>query len=245
MLMLPRVLLLSFLLASPVALHGKDIQKEAPVVPAPKVPSKQPEAEKAATKTPTKAVELKKIPAENKVSKSQEKDLCRFILFGTDRMQFVDEKDQVVNTITAPSACKTFVFDFKYKGELSSRVMGHNLIFTEASDKDVVAKEALTRGKKHNYLPSLGPKVIAASQKTLGGAKADFHEEEITVDMSLVDSEKDYVFFCSFPGHSLIMKGSFKKEKIEKKKIEEAVKTKEPTKLVLKSEPPAKKQKTH
>ena len=144
--------------------------------------------------------------------KEKEADSCRIKIFGTDRMQYVDENNKLMSEITVPHTCSFFTLDFHFKGKMSSRIMGHNIVVTNTKDKEAVSKEALSRGKTHNYLPSSGPKVIAASLKTLGGAKEDFSEEEILVDMSKIDSKEKYSFFCSFPGHSLIMNGSFKKE---------------------------------
>lgn len=149
------------------------------------------------------------------VQKETEKQ-CRFTIFGNDRMLFVDEKDKKVNEIKVPYECKTFVLNFAYKGQLSSSIMGHNIVITEEKHKEAVVADALKQGKKSNYLP--GGKVaedfvIAASKHTLGGGKGDFHKEDISVDMSKVDPEKSYTFFCAFRGHAIMMKGSFVREK--------------------------------
>ncbi|MCP4237751.1 MAG: azurin, partial [Aestuariibacter sp.] len=41
--------------------------------------------------------------------------------------------------------------------------------------------------------------------KIIGGGEQD----TVTFDMSKLSSAEDYTFFCSFPGHFAIMKGSF------------------------------------
>lgn len=173
-----------------------------------------------------KALPKKKIKSQIKIEKpkalpkEKKKYECSMLIFGTDRMQFVDSKDKMVREIKVPHSCKKFTFKFSYKGTMSSTIMGHNIIVTEESHRDVVSSNALKQGKKNNYLPdnSVNSHVIAASTKTLGGGAQDFHKEDIIVTMSKVDPNKKYTYFCSFPGHSLMMKGSFKREKAEEKK---------------------------
>lgn len=187
------------------------------------------------TKNSKKAKTQKVSHKTNKVSlekknENHSNDQCFIPIIGTDRMQFVDTQDKVLKQIVVPKSCKEFVLKFSYKGKMSSSIMGHNIIITEEAHKEKVSENALKQGRKNNYLPSqeTSKLIIAASTKTLGGSEQDFQKEDIIVDMSKVDVDKKYVFFCSFPGHSLIMKGSFIKEKSSKKQTTITSSTKPP-----------------
>lgn len=163
--------------------------------------------------------------------KIESKDECSLNIFGNDRMQFVDTADKIINKINVPNTCETFILHFAYKGKLPSSVMGHNIVITEEKNKSTVTADALKQGKKNNYLPAgqvAKDFVIAASKKTLGGAEEDLQTEDITVDMKKVDPEKLYTFFCAFPGHSLMMKGSFIKEKPKSAPLAKKLETQAP-----------------
>ncbi len=146
----------------------------------------------------------------------ESKDECALNIFGNDRMQFVDGNDNMIREIRVPNECKKFILHFAYKGKLPSSIMGHNIVITKKENKSTVTADALKQGKKNNYLPAgqvAKDFVIAASKQTLGGAEEDFSNEKIVVDMEKVDPKITYAFFCAFPGHSLMMTGSFLREK--------------------------------
>ena len=140
---------------------------------------------------------------------------CDFKLFGNDRMQFVDKKKSIVKSITVPRSCSQFTVHFEYDGKMKSNIMGHNWILTEKENKEKVSQNALKSGIKNNYLPdaSMSSLVIAGSTKILGGGEGDFQKEDIVIDMNKIKDNKEYVYFCAFPGHALIMKGVFMREK--------------------------------
>ena len=173
-------------------------------------------------------------PAKTPTQNKEPKDECTLNIFGNDRMQFVDANDKIISKINVPHTCETFILHFAYKGKLPSSVMGHNIVITEEKNKNTVAADALKQGKKNNYLPAeqvAKDFVIAASKKTLGGAEEDEQTEDITVDMKKVDPTKNYTFFCAFPGHSLMMKGSFLREKPKSSPLAKKVESKATTKV--------------
>lgn len=137
--------------------------------------------------------------------------ICQATIYGNDKMQYVDAKGTRLELITAPTVCKQFVVHFKYQGNLPSTVMGHNWILTEERHIQEVSFAAVKQGVAKGYLPSLeDSRVLAASSRLLGGSANDYKEDEITVDMEKMETGKNYAFWCSFPGHINMMRGTFK-----------------------------------
>ena len=201
-------------------------------VPQKKIP------ETKSTAPQKKTPEAKSTASQKKTSKVKTES-CDFKLFGNDRMQFVDEKKTITKKITVPRSCSHFTVHFEYDGKMKSNIMGHNWLLTEKENKEKVSQNALKSGIKNNYLPdaSMSSFLVAGSTKILGGGEGDFHKEDIVIDMSKIKDDKDYVYFCAFPGHALIMKGVFmrakapvKEKKTTSKKRAAPSKTSQPTK---------------
>lgn len=131
------------------------------------------------------------------VSVSAMADDCAVTIAGTDAMQF-DKKEIVIN-----KACKKFTVTLKHTGILAKATMGHNWVLSKTDDMQAVAAEGMAAGLDNNYLKLADPRVIAAS-KLIGGG------ESTTVDVPVSKLVKgtSYSFFCSFPGHYALMKGS-------------------------------------
>ena len=83
--------------------------------------------------------------------------------------------------------------------------MGHNWVLSTTDNAQGIVNEALKAGPDNNYLPPGDARILAAT-KIIGGGETD----TVTIDTSGLSSSQDYTFFCSFPGHFAIMKGSFK-----------------------------------
>lgn len=107
-----------------------------------------------------------------------------------------------VKKIDVPKTCKDFVINMKVNGTMSKAVMGHNIVITKESDKEAVNTDGGTAGAASNYVKAKDTRVIAGS-KVIGGG------EKTTVKFLVkkLNTKDKYVFFCSFPGHSGIMKG--------------------------------------
>ncbi|MGX9694590.1 azurin [Achromobacter anxifer] len=124
---------------------------------------------------------------------------CAIEVDASDQMQF-DKKE-----IDVPKECKSFAVTLKHTGKLPINVMGHNWVLTKASDLQAVAADGMSAGVANGYLKTDDSRVIAAT-KLLGGGQTD----TVNVDVPKLSAGESYAFFCSFPGHSAIMKGSLK-----------------------------------
>ncbi|WP_278403388.1 azurin [Pseudoalteromonas ruthenica] len=124
---------------------------------------------------------------------------CEFTIEGNDAMQFNKKSMEV------PKSCETVKVTLKHTGKIPKKSMGHNWVLTTKGDMQAVASAGMSAGLDNNYLPAGDERIIAATDIIGGG-------EQTTVEFSTKDMSADgeYMFFCSFPGHSALMKGTFK-----------------------------------
>lgn len=122
---------------------------------------------------------------------------CEAVVEGNDAMQF-NTKDIVVD-----KSCKQFKVTLKHVGKLPKTAMGHNWVLTKAADVQAVANDGIPAGPAQNYLKAGDARVIAHT-KLLGGGESD----SVTVPVTKLAAGEGYTFFCSFPGHSALMKGT-------------------------------------
>ena len=125
-------------------------------------------------------------------------DSCNQVIEGNDMLQF-NLKEMVVS-----SSCSDITVTLKHTGAMAANVMGHNWVLTNTADFMPVATAGGGAGLGNNYVPVNDARVIAASAVIGGGA-----ETSVTFSGALLSAGGDYTFFCSFPGHYMIMKGSF------------------------------------
>lgn len=107
-----------------------------------------------------------------------------------------------VKTIDVPKTCKTFAINLKVNGTMAKAVMGHNIVITKEADKEAVVADGGKAGLASNFLKAKDALVIAGSSVIGGGGKTS-----VKFDVKKLNAKDKYVFFCSFPGHSGIMKG--------------------------------------
>jgi azurin len=81
--------------------------------------------------------------------------------------------------------------------------MGHNWVLTATPDFNAVAQAGAAAGAP-NYVPQGDARVLAASAIIGGG-----EETSVTFDISSLAAGGDYTYFCSFPGHYVLMNGKF------------------------------------
>ena len=124
---------------------------------------------------------------------------CAIEIGSNDQMKY--DKD----SITIPAACKEFSVTLKHNGKLPKAAMGHNWVLSRTADMQPVATDAIAAGPAAGYLKANDARVIAAT-KMLGGGESD----TVVVDVSKLKAGEAYSFFCSFPGHSTLMKGTVK-----------------------------------
>ena len=122
---------------------------------------------------------------------------CSQTIEANDQIQFNKKEIKVAKS------CKEFTLTLKHVGMLAANVMGHNWALSKTSDYQALAQAGQGAGPP-NYLPAGDAKVIA-STNTIGGGQ----QTSVKVDMSKVMAGGDYTFFCSFPGHFVLMNGKF------------------------------------
>lgn len=124
-------------------------------------------------------------------------DECDLVIEGTDQMSFSAKK------MSVPASCETVKVTLKHTGSLAKNMMGHNWVLTRTDDMQAIVKAGAAAGLDNNYLPEDDDRVIAATEVIGGGesANVEFSTEGL--------ADEKLTFFCSFPGHSGIMKGRF------------------------------------
>ena len=122
---------------------------------------------------------------------------CTQVIEGNDLLQFN------VPEIRVSADCGEVTIQLRHVGQLAANVMGHNWVLAATADYTPLATAALAAGPPE-YLPSGDPRIIAATGMIGGG-------EEVSVTFSLSELEPggDYTYFCSFPGHYVLMNGKF------------------------------------
>ena len=122
---------------------------------------------------------------------------CKTEIEGSDAMQYN------VGSITVPASCTSFTITLKHTGTMPAAAMGHNVVITKASDMQAVAADGMGAGAADKYVKPGDTRVIAHSDVVGGGESTS-----VSFDVSKIKDGGPYEFFCSFPGHSAIMKGT-------------------------------------
>jgi azurin len=122
---------------------------------------------------------------------------CALTVEGNDMIQFVQKELRVT------SSCKEITVTLKHVGTLAANIMGHNWVLTKTADYMAVAQAGQGAGAP-NYIPA-GDARIIASTNVIGGGQ----ETTVTFATSALQRGADYTFFCTFPGHFVLMNGKF------------------------------------
>ncbi len=118
----------------------------------------------------------------------------------------VDSTDQMsfnTKAVEIDKSCKTFTVNLTHSGSLPKNVMGHNWVLSKEADMQAIATDGLGAGIDKQYLKEGDPRIIAHT-KVIGAGEKD----SVTFDVSKLDPAEKYGFFCSFPGHIGMMKGT-------------------------------------
>ena len=121
---------------------------------------------------------------------------CTVSLKGDDAMKF-DLKEATVS-----ASCATITIELAHTGKLPATAMGHNVVIAKTADMAGVARDAIKAGAAKSYVPDGDARVVAHTKIIGGGEKT-----KITFPGKALTAGGDYSFFCSFPGHSTLMKG--------------------------------------
>lgn len=131
------------------------------------------------------------------VSKVEAATTCAVDIESTDAMQFNTKK------IAISKSCKKFVVNLKHVGEMPKTIMGHNIVISKAADEKAVLADAAKAGAKGGYIKANDPRVLMATSIIGGGEMTT-----ASLKVSQLNTKDKYVFFCSFPGHAFMMKGT-------------------------------------
>ena len=121
---------------------------------------------------------------------------CVVKLKGNDAMQFD------LKTATVSASCPKITIELAHTGKMAAQVMGHNVVVSQTADMAAVNAAGMKAGAAAGYVSKGDAKVIAATPVIGGGAST-----KTSFAGSKLKPGGDYSFFCSFPGHSALMKG--------------------------------------
>ena len=124
---------------------------------------------------------------------------CETVIEGNDAMQFS------LKEITVDKSCEKYTVHLKHVGKLPVAAMGHNWVLTTQEDMQAAATDGMAAGADNGYLKPNDDRVIAHTDMIGGG-----EESSVTFDVSKLSEGQDYAYFCSFPGHWAVMKGTLK-----------------------------------
>ena len=122
---------------------------------------------------------------------------CSTSIEGNDQMQYN------VGSIAVPASCSKFTINLKHAGKMPVAAMGHNVVIAKESDLQGIDADGVPAGVANDYVKAGDARVIAHS-KLVGGGEST----SVSFDTSKIKSGGPFVFFCSFPGHAAMMKGS-------------------------------------
>lgn len=123
---------------------------------------------------------------------------CDLVVSSDDKMTFDTTELKV------PGSCKEVKLTLKHTGTLPVTAMGHNWVLSETSKVRSIANAGMSAGPETSYLKADDERVLAHT-KLIGGGEST----TITFKTDKLTAGTDYTFFCSFPGHSGVMKGKF------------------------------------
>lgn len=124
---------------------------------------------------------------------------CSIDIDGNDAMQFD------IRSIEVPTSCEAFTINLTHSGTLARNVMGHNWVLARKRDVRNIANDGMAAGLEHDYLKPDDDRVIAHTRVIGGGERTS-----VTFAVNQLETQGDYTFFCTFPGHWSVMKGVLK-----------------------------------
>lgn len=122
---------------------------------------------------------------------------CATEIEGTDAMQYN------VGSIVVPASCTEFKITLKHVGQSPVTAMGHNVVIAKAADMQAIDADGIAAGAAANYVKPGDTRVIAHTELVGGGQSTS-----VSFPVSSIQGDGPYAFFCSFPGHSAVMKGT-------------------------------------
>ena len=122
---------------------------------------------------------------------------CAATVDSNDAMQFTTK------SLAVPASCKEFKVTLRHIGKLPKAAMGHNFVVGKTADVNAINADGIKAGAAAGYVKAGDPRVIAAS-KLIGGGESTV----VSIPVAKLKAGGPYTFFCTFPGHVALMKGS-------------------------------------
>jgi azurin len=122
---------------------------------------------------------------------------CSTTVEANDAMQYNQK------TIAVPKTCKTFSVTLKHTGKLPKTAMGHNWVLASSADESGVIADGMKAGAAGSYEKPNDSRIIAHT-KLIGGGESDV----ATFSVAKLKAGESYAYFCTFPGHAALMKGT-------------------------------------
>ena len=124
---------------------------------------------------------------------------CTITIEGNDQMQFN------IKQVEVPKSCTTYTMTLKHTGKMPKSSMGHNIVLTTTADANAAAADGMKAGMAADYVKPGDSRVIGYSKMIGGGETTTFDFE-----VAKLKPGTEYTYLCSFPGHSVIMRGVLK-----------------------------------
>jgi len=124
---------------------------------------------------------------------------CRLAVDANDMMQFNTQR------LAVPASCPEVELTLRHIGAASAGGMLHNWVLVRRQDLAPVAAAGIRAGREHDYQPPADPRILAATPVIGGGQSST-----IRFATSALRPGESYAFFCSTPGHNVIMRGELR-----------------------------------
>lgn len=125
-------------------------------------------------------------------------DDCQLTILANDMIQYN------ARTLHVDAGCPQVELTLRHVGKQEAHVLGHNWVLARTADVAALASAGSSAGFGSGYLPAGDPRIIAAT-KIVGGGEST----TATISMSRLAVGGDYTYFCSYPGHTSMMRGRF------------------------------------
>ncbi len=122
---------------------------------------------------------------------------CATEIEGSDAMQYN------IGSIAVPASCKEFKITLKHPGQMPVAAMGHNVVIAKAADMQAIVADGMGAGISADYVKPGDTRVIAHTKMIGAGGTTS-----VSFPVAKIQGSGPYAFFCSFPGHSTVMKGT-------------------------------------
>ena len=125
--------------------------------------------------------------------------VCKLDIASTDQMTF-DKKE-----LSVAADCTSVELTLHHVGKMPAAAMGHNWVLAKTADAQAVANDGLSAGVANDHIKKGDTRVIAHT-KIIGGGQTT----SVTFPTSALKKGEAYTYFCTFPGHIALMKGTLK-----------------------------------